>query len=209
MTATCVAGCGGVVLCGGNSRRMGRPKAWLPFAGEHMLPRVVRIIGSVAAPIVVVAAPGQSIPPLPDGTEIVRDECPGRGPLEGMAAGLRAIAARGIDCAFISSCDVPLLRAAFVRDLIDRLGGWDIAVPFAASRHHPLAAVYRTRVLATINELLSRDRRRPIFLFESCPTRLVTEDELRTVDPNLDSLRNLNTPDDYAEACRLSGTATP
>ena len=42
---------GGIVLCGGRSRRMGRPKAWLPFAGEVMLPRVVRLLSEVVAPM--------------------------------------------------------------------------------------------------------------------------------------------------------------
>ena len=42
---------GGIVLCGGQSQRMGQPKAWLPFGGELMLPRIVRPIAdmSVAA----------------------------------------------------------------------------------------------------------------------------------------------------------------
>ena len=62
---------GAVVLCGGESRRMGRPKAWLPFGPELMLQRVVRLVGTVARPIVVVAAPGQDLPELPAGVSIV------------------------------------------------------------------------------------------------------------------------------------------
>ena len=50
---------GAVVLCGGESRRMGRPKAWLPFGPERLLQRVVRLVGTVAHPVVVVAAPSQ------------------------------------------------------------------------------------------------------------------------------------------------------
>src|SRR5262245_54263717 len=73
----------GIVLCGGQSKRMGRPKAWLPFAGELMLPRVVRLLGEVVAPIVVVAAPDQAVPPLPAHVAVVRDEAKGRGPLQG------------------------------------------------------------------------------------------------------------------------------
>ena len=53
---------GAVVLCGGESRRMGRPKAWLEFGKEVMLERVVRLVSTVAWPIVVVAAPGQDLP---------------------------------------------------------------------------------------------------------------------------------------------------
>src|SRR5262245_46114604 len=82
---------GGVVLCGGQSSRMGRPKAWLPIGGETMLGRVVRLLGEVVSPLVVVAAPGQELPPLPPGVTVVRDPERGRGPLQGLAAGLPAL----------------------------------------------------------------------------------------------------------------------
>src|SRR5258707_10287503 len=108
---------GGLLLCGGQSRRMGRPKAWLPFAGELMLPRVARILGEVVSPLVVVAAPDQEVPPLPVEITIVRDEEKGRGPLQGLAAGLNALRSRA-DVAYVSSCDVPFLQPAFVRRMI-------------------------------------------------------------------------------------------
>src|SRR3989442_10156398 len=103
---------GGIVLCGGESKRMGRPKAWLPIAGELMLPRVVRLLGEAVSPIVVVAAPEQDLPPLPDDVQIVRDEEKGRGPLQGLAAGLAALPSQ-IDAAVASSFDVPVLPPAF------------------------------------------------------------------------------------------------
>src|SRR5262249_30836837 len=74
---------GGIIVCGGRSSRMGRPKAWLPFGEELMLPRVARLLGETAAPLVVVAAPGQDVPPLPSEIAVVRDEEEGRGPLQG------------------------------------------------------------------------------------------------------------------------------
>src|SRR5438128_2198323 len=107
---------GGIVLCGGRSSRMGRPKAWLPFGAELMLPRVVRILSEVVSPIVVVAAPGQDVPPVPAEIEIVHDPEPGRGPLRGLSTGLAALGERA-DAAYPSSCDVPFLRPAFVRRL--------------------------------------------------------------------------------------------
>ena len=57
---------GGIVLCGGRSTRMGTSKAMLPFGPETMLQRVVRLLGTVVSPIIVVAAPEQSLPKLPD-----------------------------------------------------------------------------------------------------------------------------------------------
>src|SRR5215471_11116138 len=105
---------GGIVLCGGQSKRMGRPKAWLPFAGELMLPRVVRLLSEAVHPVIVVAAPGQDVPPLSSEVAVVRDEEKGRGPLQGLAAGLTSLSGQ-VTAAYLSSCDVPFLRPAFVR----------------------------------------------------------------------------------------------
>jgi molybdopterin-guanine dinucleotide biosynthesis protein A len=195
---------GGIVLCGGQSQRMGRPKAWLPFAGEIMLPRVVRLLGEVVDPVVVVAAPGQEVPPLPAEVAVFRDEEKGRGPLQGLAAGLAALQCR-VDAAYLSSCDVPFLRPAFVRRLIDLLSADSICVPRVGGYHHPLAAVYRVSVGEAVARLLAADRLRPFFLFEAVPTRVVEADELVDVDPTFQTLRNLNTSEDYEAALREAG----
>src|SRR5690349_629710 len=85
----------GIVLCGGKSSRMGRPKALLPFGPELMLQRVVRILSTVVAPIVVVAARDQELPSLSGDVLPARDEREGRGPLEGLLAGMKELARRG------------------------------------------------------------------------------------------------------------------
>src|SRR5206468_5341726 len=133
---------GGIVLCGGQSKRMGRPKAWLPFGDEVLLQRVVRILGGVVRPLVAVAAPEQDVPPLPPEVAVVRDEERGRGPLQGLAAGLAALHGRA-DAGYLASCDAPFLQPAVVRRLIDLLGDDAICVPRVGEFHHPLAAVYR------------------------------------------------------------------
>jgi len=191
----------GVVLCGGRGSRMGRPKAWLPFGGELMLPRVVRLLGQAVDPVVVVAAPGQDVPPLPEKIAIVRDDREGRGPLQGLAAGLKALHGRA-DAAYVSSCDAPFLRAAFVRRLIDLMGKAVVCVPRVGGYHHPLAAVYRLEAAEAADRLLAENRLRPFFLFDAVPTRVVEAGELSDVDPTFQTLRNLNTPEDYEGALR-------
>lgn len=192
---------GGIILCGGESRRMGQPKAWLPFAGERMLPRVVRILNEVVSPIAVVAAPGQDLPPLPASVPIVRDAMAGRGPLQGISDGLRALTG-AVDSAYVSSCDVPLLQPAFVRRMIDLLGDNQMCVPCCNAIHHPLAAVYRVDVAPVIDRLLAQNRLRLQCVMDELRTRIVTEVELRDVDPGLKSLQNLNTPQEYEAARR-------
>lgn len=200
---------GGVVLCGGESKRMGRPKAWLPFGDEIMLPRVVRLLRQAVEPVVVVAAPDQDLPPLPTEVTEVRDGERGRGPLQGLAAGLPALEGRA-EAAYVSSCDVPFLQPAWVRRLSDLLGDHAICVPKVGDFHHSLAAIYRVSVLPIIRHLLAENRLRPFFLFEAVPTRVVTAEELAGVDPHFLSLRNLNTPAEYEAALLdLASTASP
>jgi molybdopterin-guanine dinucleotide biosynthesis protein A len=180
---------------------MGRAKAWLPFGDEIMLPRVVRLLGEAVSPIVVVAAPEQDIPPLTDDVPVVRDEEKGRGPLQGLDAGLEAIRGQ-VDAVYLSSCDVPFLKPAFVRRLIQLLGKQWVCVPHVGEYHHPLAAVYRLQVRETIRRLLAEDRLRPFFLFDAVPTRIVEASEMAEADPTFQTLRNLNTPEDYEAALR-------
>src|SRR5258708_40158782 len=108
MQKTRICAVGGVGLGGGKSSGMGLAKATLPFGPELMLQRVVRLLSSVVQPIVVVAAPSQELPPLPGGILIARDEREARGPLQGLLAGLTAIAPHA-EAAYATSCDVPLL----------------------------------------------------------------------------------------------------
>ena len=197
---------GGVVLCGGRSSRMGRPKLALPFGAEQMLERVVRILSEAVPTVAVVAAPEQQLPDLAEGVRIARDEQEYLGPLAGLAKGLAALRA-DFDAAYISSCDVPLLRPEFVRRMIELLGDEDIAIPRDGQYHHPLAAVYRTRLEDDVRELLRGGRMRPVFLLERCRVREVDVETLREVDPNLDSLRNLNEREDYEAALRDAGFA--
>jgi molybdenum cofactor guanylyltransferase len=180
---------------------MGRPKAWLPFGDEMMLQRLVRLLSEVIQPIVVVAAPGQDLPQLPPDIMIVRDEEKGRGPLQGIAAGMSALQGHA-EAAYLSSCDVPFLRPAFVRRMIDLLDDREICVPYIDGYHHPLASVYRIGIVDRVVRLLAENRLRPVFLFETSSTRFVQSHELTDVDPDFRSLRNLNTPEDYEKAVR-------
>ena len=193
---------GGVVLCGGRSSRMGQPKAWLPIGDEVLLQRVVRVLREVVEPLVVVAAPGQDVPALPVGVEIVRDPVEGRGPLQGLAMGLAALTGK-VDAVYLSSCDAPFLHAAFVRRMVSLLNeGSSIVVPHIGDYHHPLASVYRVSVLDAVNSLLAANRMRPVFLFDAVPTRIVLAPELIDIDPTFESLRNINTPEEYEIAMR-------
>ena len=191
----------------------GHSESTLPFGPENMLQRVVRLLGAVVDPIVAVAAREQELPPLPQIPEIIvtRDEREQRGPLEGLRAGLKALP-DSVDAAYMTSCDVPLLVPGFVTRMIELLGDHDIAVMEIDGFAHPLSAVYRRSVLPQVEALLAQDKLRPVFLFDAVRTRRVQPEEMISVDPELRTLRNLNTPEDYRQALKdanLSGDGIP
>jgi molybdenum cofactor guanylyltransferase len=194
---------GGIVLAGGKSTRMGSSKALLPFGSETMLQRVVRLLSEVVSPMVIVAAIGQELPELPPDVIVTYDENEGRGPLEGLRSGLKALP-EDVEAAYVTSCDVPLLVPAFVRQMLDLADGHDIAVMEIDGFTHPLSAVYRRAVLPRVEELLENNRLRPVFLFDAVKTRRVRPDEM-TADPDLRTLRNLNTREDYERALLEAG----
>jgi molybdenum cofactor guanylyltransferase len=190
---------------------MGSPKAWLDFGGETLLARVVRTVRRACAPVVVVAAPGQDVPPLPPDVAIARDPLEGRGPLQGIAAGLHALleppGRSEVDAAFVTSTDAPFLEPALIARLAALRGGdHDVAVPHTEDHFHPLAAIYACTCLAHIEALLAADRLRPFFLYERVRTvvcdapTLLADLDLSTADPALRSFENINTPEDYARA---------
>jgi molybdopterin-guanine dinucleotide biosynthesis protein A len=178
---------------------MGRDKAGLPFGDVTMLERVVGIVASVVDEVWVVAREGQDVP---GNFPVAVDAAEGKGPLAGLCAGLEAMSA---DRAFLTSCDAPLLRAAYVERLFALAGDAPIAIPRIGEHFMVTSAVYRREVLDEARRLVSADRLRPIFLLEAFDARVIEAGELLDVDPELQSLRNCNSPEAYREALREAG----
>lgn len=197
----------GIVLAGGRSSRMGTPKAHLEWHGVTLLRRTVGIVGrAVEGDVVVVRAPDQALPELPSDVEVVDDDQEGLGPMQGLAVGLRHAADRAA-LAFLCSTDLPFLHPRYVQGV---LAGFDddtdAVVPLARGHRQPLAAAYRTALAPTVAQLLSDGARKPAMVLDACRTRWLSEAELladpalAAADPELTSVRNVNTPEDYTAA---------
>jgi molybdopterin-guanine dinucleotide biosynthesis protein A len=198
---------GAIILAGGRSSRMGSSKAALEWHGSTLLRRITGLAQrTVDGPVVVVGAPGQELPAVDSAVEVVADAREGRGPMEGLAAGLAVVGARA-EVAFVSSTDVPLLHPAFIRRVI---GGFtddvDVVLPEIHGFHQPVSAAYRTGLAAAVQALVAGGKLTPRQLFERCRVRrldeaaMLSDAALTAVDPGLASVRNLNDPDDYASA---------
>lgn len=198
-----------IVLAGGESTRMGRPKAALDWHGSTLARRAVGIAGRVVdGPVVIVRAAGQQLPALPAEVEIAEDARPARGPLQGIAAGLAAVGERA-DAVFVCGVDAPLLHPALIAAVIAALAEdeqIDVALPVAHGFAHPLTAAYRSAVAQRLDELLEQDVLGTRALMERCRVRrldeaaLLADPAVARHDPHLDSLLNLNEPAEYEAA---------
>lgn len=170
----------GVVLAGGASPWQGREKAMKRVAGSPapttLVEHAVSIVAQRCKPVIVVAAPGQSLPELP--ARVVRDDVRGVGPLLALARGLHAAAEAGAKRAFISSVDVGFLTAELIDVLAARADevDADVVLPWDGS-DHCLAAVYRTELAAQIDALVAAgERNLPALLDRVDVQRIVIAD---------------------------------
>lgn len=205
----------GVVLAGGRSSRMGAPKAELDWHGSTLLRHVTGVVErAVDGPVIVVRAPGQVLPELDPKVVVAEDPEEGLGPMQGLAVGLAA-AAEHAETAFVCSTDLPFLHAAFVRAVLrgfqpDPDSEWatppEVVLPFVGGFRQPMAAGYRTSLARRVGKLLEAGQLRPAHLFEESAVRrldgaeLLADTRLAELDPELDSVVNANTPEDYSAA---------
>ena len=83
---------GAIILAGGRSSRMGKDKASLKISGKSMIERLLLELSPLVAQVVVIRAPGQTIPNIPkelkDRTLVGWDSVKDRGPLQGIVDAL-------------------------------------------------------------------------------------------------------------------------
>jgi molybdopterin-guanine dinucleotide biosynthesis protein A len=193
-----IADAAAIVLTGGKSSRMGRPKALLPFEGEPLIAHVVRKLKGRFSEAIIVAAPDQELPVMP--AVLARDEVAYQGPVSGIYHGLKASSR---ELCFVTSCDAPFLNLALISHLVSQIVDYDVVVPFWEDRYQPLHAVYRRSVVPLLREQLDRNELRPIFLYDKVRTRKVTEEEIRWFDPQGLSFLNMNSLAEYETAVKL------
>ncbi len=207
----------GIVLAGGRGRRLAAAapvggKGALELAGRSFLERIVSTVAAEVDHVIVVAAPGQAVPALPEGVEIVRDSEPEGGPLAGLRDGLVVAAGRTPPprTTFVCGCDAPLLGRAVVRLLVGRglETGAAWVVPESAGHPQVLLSAIAPSLLPRITAYLAtgrRDLRGLLAILDAEAPRLVvrlTAAELAAVDPAGDAVLDVDTSADLARLRR-------
>ncbi len=160
------------ILLGGQSRRMGRPKALLAVGASTLLERTVQVARSIADEVLLLGRPEYEIPASLDAFEVLEDVHPGVGPMAGLEATL--LARPGQSCILLA-CDMPYLCEPLLRRLAEAEGDFDAAVcrtegrvgtdrrdrqcaardPAVGAQWHPCCALYRPSAMPAVQAAIA------------------------------------------------------
>jgi len=192
------------ILAGGRSRRMGRHKALLEFDGLTLLERTVRTLETLRPAVqevfVVGAWPEYRTLPL----RVVPDDVPNAGPLGGIATALRAAISERV---LVVACDMPRLSTCLMSAMLDAVGDEQVLVPIVRDaegvpRYEALHAIYARECLPAIEDQIRAGELKVTSFYPFVTVRELDEEWLRAHDPDLESLTNVNTPEELAIAVR-------
>jgi len=195
----------GIVLAGGQSRRIGANKSLLKIGESFIIDHVLRALSPLSSSVIIVTDEAHFIllrSSNPD-ARVVQDIYPARGPLGGIYTGL--LHSEDV-YNLVVGCDMPFLNADFINYLIDEAPGHDIVVPRIEWKTEPLHALYSRSCLPAIESLLQDGQLQIIKLFDRVNTHYITEKEIDRFDPDHLTFFNINTENDLARAQALKET---
>lgn len=185
----------GIILAGGENRRMGTDKAFLDVGGKPLIEHILAVFSDLFAKTIIVTN-------TPDryrsyDAQVVIDAFDQRGPMTGIYSGL--LHSRD-EVNFIAACDMPFLNGRLIGHLAGLVEGYDAVVPKVNGFAEPLHAVYGRRILPRIESQLRGGEQRIQELFRTIRVRYLSEAEIVRFDPLMRSFKNINTPEEYKEA---------
>lgn len=196
-----------IVLAGGDSRRMGFPKAFLSLGSTTLIEVVVSRLHPLFRRVLVVARDSRGLGDLD--AIVLTDQRPERGPLVGLARGL---ASSDAPWCFVVGCDMPFLRPEVISRMALHLGtpsAGDVLALKLAGHLEPLHAFYSPRCLPIIERLLDQGVTSIQVVFQSCKVSSLEPNVFLDIDPEFLSFRDLDTEDDYRAALRLAQGLEP
>jgi len=188
----------GIVLSGGENKRMGKDKAFLKIAGKPMIEHVLQALQSVVDRIIIVTNSPQAYASYD--ALVVTDASAKRGPLTGIYTGLLHSTD---EYNIVVACDMPFLNSSLLSYMAGLAGDYDVVVPKVGEYIEPLHGIYRKQLLPVIEKRIQCDARQIRGVFSEARVRYVTESEIDRFDPERRSFKNLNTPEEYKEAACL------
>jgi molybdopterin-guanine dinucleotide biosynthesis protein A len=182
----------GIILAGGENRRMGTNKAFLQLGNERLIDRIVLIFKELFQEVMIVT--NTPLDYIDHDCAIITDIMKGKGALGGIYTGLFYASH---DHAFVAACDMPFLNKPFIEYMISRCTPFDIVVPKSPEGLEPLHAVYSRNCLPAIKRFIEQDQMSISNLYKGSKTLMITEDVFKPFDPEGKMFFNVNTQQDF------------
>jgi molybdopterin-guanine dinucleotide biosynthesis protein A len=181
----------GIILAGGKNIRMGENKAFIRVQGQRIIDRTAELFHEIFEHVILVTNEPLTYAQL--NLEIVADFIPESSSLIGMYTGLFYAAA---PYCFVVACDMPFLNRKVIDYMVSLRNGYDVVIPLLDDGYHPIHALYSRRCIPPIEELIRTGNFKITDFFNRVTVREVTEKELRSLDPSMEAVLNINTPED-------------
>ncbi|MDQ6636853.1 MAG: molybdenum cofactor guanylyltransferase [Candidatus Dormibacteraeota bacterium] len=175
-----------LLLAGGGSRRMGRPKALLPWQDSTLLEWLARRLAPGFTRLLISAAHPSQVPASLRAQTVI-DPRPGEGPLAGLVAGLQAAPDQPL---LAVACDMPNVTLALLSRLLHASRGWDAAMPRLAGQPQATCAAYQPAALGPLAAALQQRRLKLSDAVAGLCVNWLDDEEASLFE-------NLNTPADY------------
>jgi len=189
-----------IILAGGKSSRIGsdQDKAMLKLNGKRLIDIVISKLKHIVEDNIIIIGPPEKYPSY---KQVVPDLFNQRGLLVGLYSGLKASASR---YNFVVGCDMPFLKVELLRYMGDKVDSNDIIIPrYAKSYVEPLCAIYSKTCL----EIMKRNIEAGILsirrIFPYLKVKYIEEEEIKRIDPELNSFFNINYKEDFIRAEEL------
>jgi molybdopterin-guanine dinucleotide biosynthesis protein A len=188
-----------LILCGGRSRRMGRPKAFLPFAGKTIIEHLLSITGQIFDESLLVSNEPDTVSHLE--VDVVKDILPYRGPLGGILSGL--LVARN-EYVFVIACDMPLINRRLLRSMAAQRHDADVVVLSHEDGIEPLLGVYSRACVKPLEESLFAGRLKVQDFLSGLKAKIFEYKDNQSESGELPAYFNVNTPQDYSDVLMKS-----
>ncbi len=190
---------GAVILAGGDSKRLGQPKALLDFQGKALIELMVGLLSKYFGIITVVTDRPKLYRHLPVTftQDIINEE---KSPLRGIHAGLSV---SGLPYQFVVACDMPFLNLELIHYMSGFAAEYDAVVPRIGKYYQPLHAFYSRSCLRVIEKQLKMEHFKVTELYKHLKIRFISAEELLCFDPAQEAFVNINTWSDYEYALKV------
>jgi molybdopterin-guanine dinucleotide biosynthesis protein A len=197
-----------LLLAGGLGTRLdGREKALLVCQDSTLLQRTLTVLEDISDEVIVSLRDDEQVQQFSKymgDRKVVTDKIRNAGPLAGMFAGFEEACG---DYVFTVACDMPFLNGRLIDMMFDMVGNHDALMPISEyGKKEPLHSVYRRDKMLAAIETAMEDGHRSILTPVSYLENILylDADAMKTIDKDLKSCVNINTPSDMVKLDNLN-----